>query len=274
MTLFKKLNLLLESKVRSVNAGLADLSAEQIVGLIDSRAPEDEDFSLEDIFSEDEVEQLRDNPNLEDIADISDIIYAALMDLLGMAEGGDEESEEDDGGDEDESEDDTLDAMEATNSYDADLAKAEAFFKTYKRPADVSAKIQADPKFDINALIMRRVNALPDDILFGYSDILSEKELKAIANHPTFKSLTNHRLLVQNALETIKEDAASSLDSVIVSALFSESKTLEKGLAAEAAYRAGMATHSAGQFRLNELGERHAISLVKNAFDPRRRSPR
>lgn len=273
MTLFKKLNLLLESKVRSVNAGLADLSAEQIVGLIDTRAPEDEEFSLEDIFSEDEVEQLRDNPNLEDIADISDIIYAALMDLLGMAdEGTDEPDDSEDG--EDESDDDTLDAMEATNSYDADIAKAEAFFKTYKRPADMSTKIQADPKFDINTLIMRRINALPDDILFGYSDILSEKELNAIANHPTFKSLTNHRLLVQNALETLKENAASSLDSVIVSALFSESKTLEKGLAAEAAYRAGMATHSAGQFRLNELGERHAISLVKKAFDSRRRSPR
>jgi hypothetical protein len=63
-------------------------------------------------------------------------------------------------------------------------------------------------------------------------------------------------------LEEQAEAISDSIDAVLIDAFLSEDKVLARGLPAEAVYRAGMATHSDGQFRLSELGERHARDLL------------
>lgn len=173
--------------------------------------------------------------------------------------------------DPEEDEDTTLDPEELPSSqvseaesHDAMMRRYEEYFAQYKRARDVSAKIIDDMDYDINALIKRRVKNIPPSIPFGMSDIFSAKEIAAIMNHANYKLLDR---TLQDAffssLEEAASDISSEIDNVLIDAFLSETKVLKKSLASEAAYRAGMATHAEGVFRLSELGQRHSRDLLK-----------
>ena len=166
--------------------------------------------------------------------------------------------------------DDSVDTLDPEDSEeptvegrDESVRKYNEFFASYRRPKDVSSKLQKDADYDLKALIKRRTKSVPDDVPFGMSDLFSEKEIDAIMKHPKYDSLDRIiRDNFLNALEEQIEDIATSIDDVLINAFLSETKVLERGLPAEAVYRAGMATHSEGVFRLSELGERHAKDLL------------
>lgn len=265
MTLSKKIErLLAESSVKSIGPSIADMSADQIISLIDNRAPAEDDFSLADIFSDEEIVMLADNPNIEDMRSISVAIYDAIMDLLAGDGGEDDVGAEEPDGQED-MPDDEEPVGEAFNSHEQDMRIRDRFFSTYKRPADVTAQLQKDGKYDLDALIARRSKPVPDDVLFSLSDLFSPKEIEAIAKHPMFKEMSRlNQTLIMNAIDAQVESISRDIDMVLVNAALSNG-ILESGNAASAAYAAGMASKDAdGKYRLTTLGERHAISL---AFD-------
>jgi hypothetical protein len=255
--------LLAESKIASIGAQIKSMSAEQIVSLIDRRAPEDDEFSLSDIFTDDEIEDLASNPNLQDLKALSPIIHRAVMDLLDDStdeslDGGDDDDDDEDDDDE------TLDAPEANEgAAQDDIKRHEAFFANYKRPTDVSAKIKKDAKYDIAALISRRVKPLPDNVPFNLSNILSIKELDAIMRHPTFDRLDAVlRDDLIGAIDEHLESIGDEIDTTLVMAATTDG-VLKESDAAYAAYLAGMASKEAdGSYKINGLGERHAVSVA------------
>ena len=148
-------------------------------------------------------------------------------------------------------------------SHQRMLAKYGEYFGNYKRPADVSSKIRNNPDYDIDALVKRRTKDIPPDVPFGVDDILSDKELNAIMNHPGFKSMdANVRDSIVDWASLAETRVGEAIDQVLIDAFLSNDKVLKRGLPAESAYRAGMATHAEGHFRLSELGERHAKDLL------------
>ena len=148
-------------------------------------------------------------------------------------------------------------------SHKAMLRRYNQYFAQYRRSSDVSSKIRKDADYDIGALVKRRTKKIPDDVPFGMSDIFSGKEIDAIMKHPNYNSLDrNLRDAFMSALEEEASRISDDIDDVIVNAFLSETKELVKGLASEAAYRAGMATHIDGVFRLSELGLKHGQELL------------
>ena len=148
-------------------------------------------------------------------------------------------------------------------SHQRMLAKYGEYFANYKRPADVSSRIRNNPDYDIDALVKRRTKDIPPDVPFGVDDILSGKELNAIMNHPGFKSMdASVRDSIIDWASLAETRVGEAIDQVLIDAFLSNDKVLKRGLPAESAYRAGMATHAEGHFRLSELGERHAKDLL------------
>tara|TARA_Y100000310_G_scaffold309540_1_gene353748 strand:- start:564 stop:1811 length:1248 start_codon:yes stop_codon:yes gene_type:complete len=229
----------------------SSISAEEIIAVIDDRAPE-EVFVITDIFTDGELRELRANPNLNDLKDLSEIIYQSII------EGGSDEDETDS---EDET-DETLD--ESGYSHEKERQKYERYFGTYKRMSDISSKIRKDDNYDIDALVKRRTKPIPASVPFGMTDIFSVKEIEAIMKHPTYRSLGRTlRSAFDDAISSLAEEVAEEIDQILIDAFLSDTKVLRKCLATEAIYRAGMATHIDGEFRLSELGAQQGRDLVR-----------
>lgn len=254
---YQKLEAILESS--QVGPDCGTMSAENLINLIDRRAPEG-DFDVADVFSVSEIEALRSNENVEGIKDISKVLYDAIKEMLSPTSEQDSTND-----DEDEDLDDTVDAeaesaaSEELQSH-ADMMKASGqYFANYKRGRDVSAKIKNDMDYDVMGLIARRGAKIPIHIIYSVPDIMSEKELVAIRNHPNFKKLAKaYRDQVIDGLNECRDRAAVEIEESLIEA-FLHDKVLTKSLSAEAAYRAGFTD---SDLRLNELGERHARDLV------------
>lgn len=255
--------LLVESKAKEQGGDIdcSKMSAEEIIKVIDKRAPEGE-FSLDEIMSDSEIETLSRNPNLDDLKAISEVIYSAVMELVKRDEATTPSDEEED-------DEDTLDAPEASESR-ARMAreKHKAYFDSYKRPGDVSAKIKRDDSYDIKALISRRTKNIPVSVAFGLGDVLSSKELEAISRHPTFNDLDRSmRDDVINALDAQMEAIALEIDTAIVEAALSADKKIAPGRAALAALQCGMAVEVGGDFYLTTLGEDHGRSMIATLIE-------
>lgn len=250
------------SRPASTMPDCANMSAEGIINLIDRRAPDDsQEFDLADIFSAAEIEDLRSNPAIESLKDISDVIHDAVVGLLSNQKESGSSRDDDD----DEGEDDYDDTLDAESLKDEGLSKGakkhDRFFATYKRPRDVSAKIKRDGMYDLKGLISRRRKVIPVDVPFNLSDIFSENELKAMLNHAGFKELSRSlRDDITNALVESLERAALDIEEAIIDAFLSDDNVLSQSLAAESAYRAGFTD---SDLKLNELGESHARDLLR-----------
>jgi hypothetical protein len=256
--------LLVESKTKEQSGGIdcSKMSAEEIIKVIDKRAPDGE-FSLDEIMTDSEVETLSRNPNLDDLKAISEVIYSAVMELIKR----DESSTPDD--DDEDDEEETLDAPE-TNESRARMTreKHKAYFDSYKRPGDVSAKIKRDDSYNIKGLISRRTKNIPVSVPFGLGDVLSTKELEAISRHATFNDLDQSTQRdVTNALDAQMEAVALEIDTAIVEAALSADKKIAPGRAALAALQCGMAVEVGGDFYLTTLGESHGLSMIDTLIE-------
>ena len=253
--------LLSEAKVKSAGPSVGAMTAEQLIDLIDKRAPDGE-FSLQDIFTPDEVEALSRNPNLDAIEDISDVIYSALQELIKGESSDDEDDEDDDDDDSIDYEAETLDAP-ANEALDPEIVHAR-YFERYKRATDVSSKIRNNPDFDIKGLISRRIKPLPDNVPFSLSDIFSLKELEAIIKHPKHNSLDpDIRGNILDALDAHVESIGDDIDDALIEAVLGAQGVLESGDVAVAALMAGFAYLDGKTYRVNTLGERHAFYLTR-----------